>query len=272
LSFQRAILEILDAAPARNLLTGIARYPAGERLLNAMSGSYGAYSSFAEAWAVARSANAVGHEDPNTVSSHFRLSETLRPSDYAALYWIAKIQRDGAKIFDYGGNAGNLYYSYAPHLKSASGIHWVVYDIPIVTEKGMRIAAERGATELTFAGGVDEFREEQILLISGAFHYWENDIPALLRQFQERPRHIIINRSPVHETQPSFIAVQRTASLAVPCRVWNAKELIGGFENEGYELVDRWKAMELALKLPLFPERWVTHYSGFYFTRAAEQS
>ena len=38
-------------------------------------------------------------------------------------------------------------------------------------------------------------------------------------------------------------------------------------ESAGYELVDRWPALELALRMPLFPDRTVPHYSGFYFRR-----
>jgi putative methyltransferase (TIGR04325 family) len=246
----------------------MATWPAGKRLLNVMSGSYGAYESFEEGWSVARRTKLAGHEDPQEVSVHLKWSENLRPSDRPALALIAKIQPNGVRLFDYGGNVGNVYYSYAPLLKGAGSIHWVVYDIPAITESGRRIASERGANELTFVDELDSFRAEQILLVSGAFHYWESDVAGFLRQFPQRPWHILINRSPVHETQPSFIAVQRTTTCAFPCRVWNAKELIGGFENEGYSLADRWKASELSLKLPLFPDRWVTNYSGFYFTRA----
>lgn len=265
---KRTILGILGSEPARGILGRIAQRPAGNRLLNRISGSYGAYETFEEGWSVARSTKLAGHEDPAEVSAHLKWSENLRPSDYPALGLIAKIQPHDVKVFDYGGNVGNVYYSYVPHLKGADRIQWVVYDIPAITESGRRIAAERGASELTFVDELDSFRAEQILLISGAFHYWESDVPAFLRQFPERPRHILINRSPVHETQPSFIAVQRTPTCAFPCRVWNAEELVSAFENEGYALADRWKATELALKLPLFPERWVANYSGFYFTEA----
>jgi len=35
----------------------------------------------------------------------------------------------------------------------------------------------------------------------------------------------------------------------------------------GYTMVDRWPAHELALRMPLFPDRTVPNYSGFYFHR-----
>jgi putative methyltransferase (TIGR04325 family) len=268
LTLAKAALEIFASDPCRTVLFRLSRIPSGTRFLNAVSGPYGAYLSFEEGWIAARKANPIGHEDPVEIAVHLKHAEALRPSDYAAVYWISRIHLRDPQIFDFGGNVGNLYYSYSPRLNHLGCIRWTVLDIPSVNESGRKIAAERNAPTLQFVDSADAFREEQILLISGAFHYWEKDIPAFLRQFPAVPLHVIINRSPIHETQPSFIAVQRTTTCAFPCRVWNASELISGFEKAGYLLIDHWKALELSLKLPLFPKLSVPHYSGFYFSRS----
>jgi hypothetical protein len=41
--------------------------------------------------------------------------------------------------------------------------------------------------------------------------------------------------------------------------------MIADFAAMGYVMVDRWSALELGLRLPLFPEWSVGAYSGFYF-------
>jgi putative methyltransferase (TIGR04325 family) len=251
----------------RAILTRIAGIPAGKRVLNTFSQPHGVYTSFAEGWVAARKTSLAGHEDPNEVKIHLRLAESLRPSDYAALYWISRIQPRSLKLFDYGGSVGNLYYSYSPYLRGMESVEWTVFEIPNVVETGRDIATDRKAAGLRFVEGVDSFRAEQILLVSGAFHYWEQDIPGFVKHFGEAPQHIIINRSPVHETQASFITVQGTASAAFPCKVWNSGELLSGFAACGYQLIDRWRAWELSVHRPFFPAYSVPHYSGFYFSR-----
>ncbi len=267
MAFRKAILETLSSEPCRILLTRIAGVPLGRRALNAISSPYGWYATFEEAWVAARKANPVGHEDPREIEVHLRHSESLRPSDYPALYWISQIHPHDPRIFDYGGNVGNVYFSYSPRLLNLGDIEWTVFDIPFILESGRRIAAERKAAALRFVDSPGAFESDQILLVSGAFHYWEKDISAFLQQFNNPPKHILINRSPVHETQPSFISVQQTQSCAFPCKVWNLDELVSSFAAGGFKLIDRWRALELSLKLPLFPKLSVPFYSGFYFSK-----
>lgn len=267
MTVRKAFIETLASEPCYSFLAGIARIPAGKRVLNAISAPYGVYDTFADGWIAARKANPVGHEDPGEIEVHLRHAESLRPSDYAPLYWISTIQPRSPKIFDFGGNIGNLYYTYSPRLPKLGSADWTVFDIPSVVENGRKIAAERKAAALRFVDSARAFKAEQILLVSGAFHYWESDVSAFLQQFPASPENIIINRSPVHETQPSFITVQRTPSCAFPCKVWNSGELVLSFAESGYKLIDRWRALELSLKLPLFPNLSVPYYSGFFFSK-----
>lgn len=251
----------------RAILTSIASMPAGKRVLNAFSQPHGVYDTFAEGWSAARNTSLAGHEDPNEVKIHLRLAESLRPSDYAALFWISQIEPRNLKLFDYGGSVGNLYYSYTPYLRDLQSMDWTVFEIPNVVETGREIATERKAAGLRFVNSVESFRSDQILLVSGAFHYWEQDIPAFVQHFGDAPKHIIINRSPVHEVQASFITVQGTRSAAFPCKVWNSGELVKGFAACGYKLIDRWRAWELSVHRPFLPAYSVPYYSGFYFSK-----
>lgn len=268
-------VDVLAGRPCRALLLCLEKLPHGRRILNRLSFQKGVFEDFDEAWIAARRRRHAGHDHPDAIGLHFELSKCLRASDYAVLYWLSRIAaQDGTlNIFDFGGNAGNLYYSYSPYVKeAASTIVWTVFDLPTVIEEGRRIAAERDATDLRFTNSFAGASDANILLVSGAFHYWEGSIQAFFEQFPNPPQHVILNRTPVHEKQPPFITVQRTESYAVPCIVRNAAELLSSFAAAGYALVDRWPALELRLLMPLFPERTVPHYSGFYFRRVTNGS
>jgi putative methyltransferase (TIGR04325 family) len=259
-------VHTLASEPCRTLLRGVELLPFGRRILNRIIQPRGVFATFEEAWAVARRSTYAGHDHPDYIKTHLELSKSLRPSDYAALYWLSRISPGDLHIFDFGGNVGNLYYSYSTYLKGRSGIvDWTVFDLPKTIEEGGRIASERGVSELQFTTSLQSFSASHILLVSGAFHYWEQSVEAFVEQFPHRPDHIILNRTPVHETQPSFITVQYKKAYAVPCVVRNAVKMLAAFNAMGYTMVDQWPALELALRMPLFPDRTVPHYAGFYF-------
>ena len=225
------------------------------------------YLTFDEAWKAAKRNVHGGHDTPEAIKLHLELSRDLRSSDYAVLFWISRLCGERYQIFDFGGNVGNLYYSYLPYLEErGKSIEWTVFDLPTIIDEGRRIAKERGSSQLRFADSVSEISEDDVLLVSGALHYWEKSVHAFLMQFP-RLRHILVNRTPVHDKQPSFITVQRTGSYSVPCLVRNTAEMVADFSGMGYAMIDRWPCLELSLKLPLYPDRSFPHYSGFYFRR-----
>lgn len=265
---QEIAILFLESAPCRRVLRRIATSSVGLKLLNTMSGPRRLYGSFEEAWNSAKWGRYAGHDHPDYIQEHLELSKSLRPSDYAALYWLLRINPERIKVFDFGGNVGNLFYSYHPYLRRDDKcVDWTVFDLPRTVEKGRELAATLGATDLKFANSLCSFSEEHTLLVSGAFHYWEGSVQRFIQQFAQRPCHIILNRTPVHETQSDFVTVQRKRSYAVPCVVRNAGELAAAFAAEGYVMIDRWNAFELSLRLPLLPDYSVAHYSGFYFRR-----
>lgn len=257
--------EILKWPPLRKFLSGVEQTPSGRRLLNSLSGQRGVFSSFAEGWSAARATGLAGHEDSSEIDVHLKLSKSLRPSDYAALFWLAVAGGGKLRVFDFGGNVGNLYYSYRPYLEDLGPVEWTVFDLPSIVDRGRRIAEERRAGRLRFADSTAEFSSSQVLLVSGTLHYWQEAISEFIRQFPVPPEHLVINRTPVHETSPSFVTVQRTAACAFPCLVRNEGEMIAEFLALGYRLINKWPAPELRLGLPLFPDRQVARFSGFYF-------
>jgi putative methyltransferase (TIGR04325 family) len=268
MSVTEIAMAIPSTEPFRTILSHIAKARSGRRILNWLSAPYGLFDTFEEGWLAARKARPAGHEHPDDIAIHLALSMDLRPSDYAALYWLCQIASADIRIFDFGGNVGNLYYSYSPYLRGKfHAIEWTVLDLPLIVEEGKKLSARWETPEMRFTLSTADALGCSVLLVSGAFHYWEKSVPAFLEQFVELPEHIILNRTPVHDAQPSFISVQCTKSYAVPCIVRNAPQLVAEFTAAGYTLIDRWPALELKLRPPLFPDHAVQHYSGFYFRR-----
>lgn len=265
---------LLASKTSRKVLQRLDKSPRARKLLNRLSRPRGIFDSFEEAWRSATHEHYAGHDHPDAVKIHLNLSHSLRPSDYAALYWLSRIDTSGPlRVFDYGGNVGNVYYTYAKHL-SAQGrdVEWTVFDLPKNTQQGRELAAARDETALQFTDSVTGVDRGTVLLSSGAYHYWEKSAAEFLDQFSELPEHILVNRTPTISKQPGFITVQQTETYAVPCLVRNAEDLIAEFEGCGYVLVDRWKALELSVKMPMYPHRAVHGYSGFYFRRSAPAS
>jgi putative methyltransferase (TIGR04325 family) len=267
MSAREIAIATLGSGPLSALLTKFGELSPGRQILNRFSQGRGVFENFSEGWTVARQANAAGHEDPSEVSVHLQFSKELRPSDYPVLYWLSNICASELQVFDFGGNVGNLYYSYSRYLKGTQKLTWTVFDIEPVLKEGSRIASERSAEGLKFTGSWADACGCNVLIVSGAFHYWEDTIQAFLDKFTVLPEHIFVNRSPILERRPSFITVQKTKFCAFPCIVRNASEMIEAFRGNGYNLVDRWQVHELSLRMPLFPDRTVLHYSGFYFRR-----
>jgi putative methyltransferase (TIGR04325 family) len=266
LSSKDLIIDVLSSYPLLELFRALDRIPRGRNILNACSFSRGVYDTIDQAWEVANKKSRAGHNHSDAVTLHLELAKNLRSSDYAVLYWLGRLATTRLKLFDFGGNAGNLYYSYSHYLRfQYQQIEWTVFDLPEVIERGRKIAAERNAGELRFTDFVQEGSLCDVILVSGAFHYWEKRVEDFIDQFTPLPRNIILNRTPAHETKPSYLTVQHTGSYAVPCVVRSADEIISGFAAKGYVLADRWQALELALRLPVFPDYSVHHYSGFYF-------
>jgi putative methyltransferase (TIGR04325 family) len=137
MSAREIAIVTLDSAPCRAVLTRLAGLPFGKKILNRFSLTRGVFATFEEGWCVARKARpAGGHEHPSEIDAHLRFSKALRPSDYAVLYWLSKISAEELRIFDFGGNVGNLYYSYSTYLEGTRSLDWIVFDLPSVIEEG----------------------------------------------------------------------------------------------------------------------------------------
>lgn len=159
--FLRAVLERID------------RTQCGREILNSAHPT-GIYEDFAEAWSRARSIRAAGHEHQEAWKLHLQVAQKLRHSDYPVLDILAHERSERLRVFDFGGSIGNLYYLYRRFLEGhAESLDWTVFDLPQTIAEGQRLTVEMNARNLRFTSSCQEFTADQILLASGAFHYWE---------------------------------------------------------------------------------------------------
>jgi putative methyltransferase (TIGR04325 family) len=259
--------EILATQPFAGALTALSKNSVGRFILTALGRPHCTYPSFAEAAKTAGVTKHGGHNSPRAIRSHAHLAGTVLPSDYPAIYWISRLGGNSLRVFDYGGNVGNLYYSYRPYLpKSLNRLRWTVLDLPAVITEGTLIAAEKGTTEIEFQANVQTVTADDFVLVSGALHYWEASLAEFIEQFPEKPAAFILNRTPVHP-DTNYITVQVRPFYSVPCVVRTTAEILSAFGNAGYQLADEWQVPELSMRMAMFPALTVASYSGFCFVR-----
>lgn len=205
-----------------------------------------------------------GHENLENIRHHLDLNAKARPSDYAALFHLAPEITSARKIFDLGGNVGNLFYCYKEYIALPAKLTWVVYDLPRNVEHGINLAKERRAEQLRFTTAWEEADEADVLIASGSLHYFHEPLPRLLETLPHKPRRVLVNRTPL--TQGGEIAViQQTEWFRVACKLYNHSRFIQEFERIGYTLLDEWDVPELSIMIPGYPDRSVHSYSGLWF-------
>src|SRR6516162_3322356 len=93
------------------------------------------FGSFAEAekYAARFARVLVGHEHPDNIAYHSGLADSrLRESDYPVLFYLAPLANDLRRVFDLGGNVGNLFYALQTELRFPEPLEWLVYDLPMM--------------------------------------------------------------------------------------------------------------------------------------------
>ena len=239
------------------------------KVFEALAGYRRVFPTLAEAGAVAARYAGPGYDDPEYLDLHLDLAKSARPSDYPVLFHLNRIVGGETTVFDLGGCVGNLFYGYRGYLDRPGELRWTVYDLPATLESGRRIALERGETRLRFTGDLADADGVDVLLVSGALHYFEFTLHGFLESLSRKPRHILINRTPLTDDAPCA-TVQDANGYIVPCRLINATGLIDDLRSLGYALVDRWTVPELSVNIPFFPDRSVREYSGFYLRERPE--
>jgi len=189
------------------------------------------------------------------------------PNDYPVMFWLSKVLPECRLLFDWGGNVGLKYFAYRKYLSYPASMTWLVNDVPAVVEFGLANALRESPGNLRFSTSLDEIPSADVLLAAGVLHFIDDPF-GLLRSFERLPKHLILSKVPAYAS-PSAWTVHNMGTAMCPYHLFNRDELVGAIEDLGYALIDEWKFPDVSCSIPFFPEKSVTAYSGFYFSKRA---
>src|SRR5262249_54493911 len=139
----------------------------------------------------------LGHGTVENVRILRELMTTTRPSDYPVLFHLSGLSLEGLRVFDLGGTTGDLFYLYNRYLRFPASLHWTVHDLPANLESGRNFARQCGETRLQFTDQPHGASGYDLLLVSGALHYFDFTLAGYVAGLDPRPQHVIINRTPL---------------------------------------------------------------------------
>jgi putative methyltransferase (TIGR04325 family) len=224
----------------------------------------GVYATFAEAAAAAPRTKPMGYDSADAGRWYADKLTGVQLEDYPVLYWLKSALADSSSLFEIGGHVGVAYYGFSLVLEYPREFTWTILDVPSVMAAGEALARERGRTNLRFAhDGASAARGGDVVLAAGALQYLETDLATIVAGFQYRPKHVLINVTPVYDG-PTFVTIQNVGSVYCAYRIFNRGEFVGSLESIGYRLVDSW-AKPRRFRVPGHPDKAFDHYSGFYF-------
>lgn len=194
----------------------------------------------------------------------------LRACDYPALFWLRQILEGGSrKVFDLGGHVGLAFYGYGSYLSYPHDLSWQVHDLPQVMAAGRALAGERDRTgALQFVSSPLDADGADLLISTGALQYLDYRLPTLIQRLRKRPRHVIFNLTPLHESK-SFFTLQNLGIAICPYRIEHASTLLEDMRHLGYEVRDRWTLGDRRIRIPFAPAHGVDHYQGCYLELAS---
>jgi putative methyltransferase (TIGR04325 family) len=246
-----------------HLLRKLAHWPATAPILDWALGHYRAFNSFQEAESMARSLVAESHQHQD-YSKLIMSAKDARPSDYAVMFHMRSLNLKNSKIFDLGGNAGNLFYMFDRYLNLPLDCTWMIYDFPVWVEAGKKLAAERKEYRLQFTTKWDNASGVDILIASGSLYCFETPFDQMINALEEKPKVILINRTPLI-SGPTKAAIQDGRLWMIACMLYNRAEFITSIEAIGYEVIDTWKSPEHFVKIIGKPESSAIPPTGIFF-------
>ena len=264
-AFAKAMLEVTPVRQLIDLGKPIRLY---RNLLNRCLPSWikfqGVYASFEEAQANAPKGVRSGYDHEEIATAYG--GQTFLPSDYPALFWLREAMHCGARVFDFGGSVGVSFYSWQKYFQYPDNIQWLVHDLPMVNQAGQRLALEKQEGRLHFTSRFEDADGFDFMLTSGCLQYVETPVSDFLRKLNRLPRHLLINRVPLHSSR-HCVTLQNIRWMVSPYQVFLRDQFIASLEALGYELIDSWSDPDHTCWIPFYPEYSVEAYSGLYFRR-----
>lgn len=184
----------------------------------------------------------------------------------AALVRVAALHEGRLDVLDFGGALGSTYFQCRPWLEGLPSLRWrVVEQAHFVASGREQVAAgpleffER--IEDCVLGGVPN-----VAILSGVLQYVPNPDEVIRRIAALGIQHVIVDRTPVVETERDIIAVQVVPSSIVrskyPVRLFSRRHFLSNIQ-QNYRLIADFKALEGVLG-GLFRR---VEFRGFIFDR-----
>jgi putative methyltransferase (TIGR04325 family) len=189
--------------------------------------------------------------------------------DYPALFWIQKSLNEGfRRMGDLGGNIGIKYYAFGDKISWPPDFRWTVIDLPAVVAEGVRFAGFRGqaVAQLDFSSETKDLEGVDLLLASGVLQYLPFTLGEMLDTLETKPRRILVNTTPLHETRDYF-TLNNIGTALCPYRVQSRALFVQEIEARGYRLRDQWSNIGKRLTLSYEAGYSLDHYSGYCFDR-----
>jgi putative methyltransferase (TIGR04325 family) len=264
------IMAVLGIGPVRRLVDLGKPFAAYRNILNRWIPSWvknrGVFASFEEARASVPSGIPHGYDHAEIASGYKEQADYPFPSDYPVMFWLREAAREGTRIFDFGGNLGISFYAWQNHMQFPNRMEWMVCDLPAVIQEGQKLALERNEPRLSFTSRFEEADGADFLLTSGTLQYIEAPFGEYLAKLKHLPRHLVVNRVPLHESR-ECVTLQNIRWMVSPYRVFQRERFIAEVASFGYRLVDVWADFGHSCWIPFYPEYSVEAYSGLYFRR-----
>ena len=227
---------------------------------------FGVYDSYDQARAEVPTLLSATYDVAGAGNMYTDRIDRIRVSDYPMVYWLSRLVQAGQRrIFDLGGHIGISYYGFRRHVQYPDDLRWLVHDVPTVTAAGRERAKELDPEQrLAFTDSREAADGHEVLVSSGALQYLDYTLPELLGRLTAKPRHILVNLTPMHPTR-SYFTLQNMGFAVCPYRVMAVPEFVEAVESLGYTVVDRWESLERDLRIPFFADHSIDRYYGFYF-------
>lgn len=256
--------ELCRLGPVASLVSRVRKWPVVKQAADLAAGYNRVFPDLPAAREVVERYAEPGHDSAKNVDGLHAFLARIWPSDYPVLFHLARLPLDGLRVFDLGGTTGNMLLLYDRYLDFPMSLRWTVHDLPGNLERGRDFVRQQSERRLQFDDNPHGASGHDVLLVSGALHYFDFTLAEYVAGLSRRPKHVLINRTPIVDA-PSAATVTYNQGVLVACRLINRADLVAGMEKLGYRLLDSWRAPELSMKLPYDPDYGVREYSGIYF-------
>lgn len=227
----------------------------------------GVYGSFSEAANSAPAQASLGYDTHDAAAMYRDRLDQVFSADYPVLYWLQRWLENVQHVVDLGGHVGVSYFAFRPLLPTIERLYWHVHDVPAVMAAGRLLAAERGASELTFADELADVPTVDVFLAAGSLQYLETSLGSLLQHLPTLPRRVLVNKTPTHPRH-SFVTLQHIGVSYCPYRIHSTHALEAELAPLGYRCVDQWDNPDLTCVVPFERDAGPITYRGFAFERS----